>query len=103
METSRSAGVLAKEAAELLTRLAACDLTSITDGVVCARSLRNMPVVEAAFRAGRLTPDHVRLLANARTTNDADFAQDEDHLVGLADELSYKHFTTALRYWRYLH
>lgn len=32
----------------------------------CARRLRVMPGTDAAFAAGQLTPDHVRLLAHAQ-------------------------------------
>jgi hypothetical protein len=162
MFPSASVEGVAKEAAELLARVNAWDLGSLTDGEIadlvvqthalmnlataahtaavgaldarqahvadgaatakawvawqthqsheqagatvrCARVLRDMPLVADAFAEGRLTPDHVRLLADARRANAVDFAEDEGDLVGLAEELTFRVFVTALRNWRLLH
>jgi hypothetical protein len=71
--------------------------------MVGARSLRDMPRVEAALLAGDLTTDHVRLLAHARSVAPAAFAEDgEERLVHLAGELRFTQFETAVRYWCHL-
>jgi hypothetical protein len=67
--------------------------------VRCARRLRAMPATEAAFRAGQLTPDHVRLLAHARSKAPDDFADDEAHLADLASTLLFSSFERIIAYW----
>jgi hypothetical protein len=65
-----------------------------------ARRLLRMPVVEAAFVAGDLTDEHVRLLASARRTNPEAFEADgEVRLTGLARELPFGELEKAVRYW----
>jgi hypothetical protein len=65
----------------------------------CARHLRNLPGTEAAFLAGELTIDHVRLLAAAHKACPEDFAEDEAKLVRLAGEMLFRRFEVGIRYW----
>ncbi|MGQ0434136.1 MAG: DUF222 domain-containing protein [Microthrixaceae bacterium] len=65
----------------------------------CARLLRDLPGTEAAFLAGRITVDHVRLLASARRANPEAFAVDEAKLVSLAQELLFRRFEVGITYW----
>ena len=60
--------------------------------LTCARLLRDLPSTELAFLAGRLTVDHVRLLARARRANPEAFSADETRLVGLAEQLLFRRF-----------
>lgn len=66
-----------------------------------ARALRSMPVVEAAFLAGDLTADHVRVLIGAQGTAPEAFAEHDAYLVGLAKDLRFRQFEIAIRYWCY--
>jgi hypothetical protein len=65
----------------------------------CARSLRDLPGTEAAFLAGRITVDHVRLLATAHRANTEAFAVDEAKLVTLAEQLLFRRFEVGISYW----
>lgn len=65
----------------------------------CARLLRDLPGTEVAFLAGRLTIDHVRLLAKARRANPEAFSVDEAKLVGLAERLLFGQFEVGITYW----
>ncbi len=65
----------------------------------CGRELRSMPGTEAAFLDGLITTDHVRLLARAQKLAPDAFAEHEAHLVGLSQQLRYRQFETAIRYW----
>lgn len=67
--------------------------------VRCARRLREMPRTEAALMAGRLTTDHVRLLAHCHRTNTDAFAEEEEHLIGLAETLLFVHFERVIQRW----
>ena len=68
-----------------------------------ARRLRNMPLAEAAFLAGRITSDHVRVLAAAQETAPGPFAEGgEAVLLESAEGLRFPQFETAVRYWRHL-
>ncbi len=60
-----------------------CGLSRGRAGAVlkCARQLRDLPGVEAAMLAGRITVDHVRLLAAAHRADAEAFAQDEARLI----------------------
>ena len=60
--------------------------------LTCARLLRDLPSTQLAFLAGRLTVDHVRLLARARRANPEAFSADETRLVGLAEQLLFRRF-----------
>jgi hypothetical protein len=71
--------------------------------VAGARSLRSMPSTEAALLAGDITADHARLLAKAQATAPEAFAADgEERLLEAARTLTFRHFETAVRYWRHL-
>lgn len=70
--------------------------------VRCGRELRDLPVTEAAFLAGKLTVDHVRMLAGARTVNPETFRGYEAELVEMACDLIYAQFVVAVKYWCHL-
>src|SRR5690606_20810103 len=73
-------------------------------GVVrCARRLRDLPGTESAFLAGRLTSDHVTLLASCHDADPEAFAAEEALLVGHATTLAFRHFERVVRYWLALH
>lgn len=74
-----------------------------SEAVCTARSLRVMPVVEEAMLAGRLTADHVRILAAAQRVAPEAFAVAEAKLVERAVELRFDVFVKRLRYWRTYH
>lgn len=69
----------------------------------CARRLRNMPGTDAAFAAGRLTTDHVRLLAHAQRADPDGFAEDEARLLDAAGRLLFSAFERVIRYWVHTH
>ena len=65
-----------------------------------ARTLRSMPVVEAAFRAGRIGRAKVNLLAETRTDEIAEvFAEQEAYLVGEVADLRVTDAGRFLRAW----
>lgn len=71
-----------------------------SSAVVASRGLRTMPLVEAAFIAGDLTGDHVRLLAMAQAAAPEPFADGgEELLVASALDLRFRQFETCIRYW----
>ncbi|MEX2292311.1 MAG: DUF222 domain-containing protein [Acidimicrobiales bacterium] len=65
----------------------------------CGRQLRELPATAEAFASGRITVDHVRLLAHAHHKAPEAFAQDEVRLVERAATLLYSSFETVIRYW----
>jgi hypothetical protein len=65
----------------------------------CARRLRDMPLTEKAFLAGRLTSEHARRLAAARHDDPEAFAADEGALVDSAQKLLFRQFEVLIRYW----
>ena len=66
-----------------------------------ARQLRSMPVTAAAFDAGELSYEKVRLLARARTDATAVlFARDESMLVDSGRVLDADQFAKVVRYWQ---
>ncbi|MGQ0831695.1 MAG: DUF222 domain-containing protein [Microthrixaceae bacterium] len=69
----------------------------------CARQLRAMPRTDAAMAAGRLSVDHVRLLANAHRTDPDAFLEDENRLIDAAQRLLFSGFERVVRYWIYAH
>jgi hypothetical protein len=69
------------------------------DTVRCGRELRDLPATEAAFLAGQITAEHVRVLASAHVVNEAAFAECETSLVELAESLLFRSFQVAIRYW----
>jgi hypothetical protein len=69
----------------------------------CGRELRDLPLTEAAFLEGRVTSDHVRLLAQARDANPDAFERCEADLLGLAESLLFQSFQVAIRYWCHRH
>ena len=93
---SRSAG----------TRLARDCSTSTTTAHVelrRARALRDMPVTAAAVTDGRISMDHVDLLARADRADRHDlFARDEAMLVDQCATLRHTHAVRAVEYWTQL-
>ncbi|MEO7429748.1 MAG: DUF222 domain-containing protein, partial [Acidimicrobiales bacterium] len=69
----------------------------------CGRQLRDLPATAEAFTAGRITVDHVRVLAHAHGTAPDAFAVDEARLVDLAGSLLFSRFETVIRYWVHHH
>jgi hypothetical protein len=65
----------------------------------CGRQLRELPATADAFAAGRITVEHVRLLAYAHGKAPDAFAEDEARLVELASTLLFSRFETVIRYW----
>lgn len=63
------------------------------------RALRTMPVVEAAFAAGRLSGRHVERLVRAAAQAPEHFAGDEAWLVARAAELSFDAFAQVVAHW----
>lgn len=82
-----------------------CGLSKARAGTLlkCARQLREMPATEAAVMAGRLTIDHVRLLAAAHRADAASFLADEERLVATAERVLFSGFERVIRYWVYAH
>ena len=69
--------------------------------VQLARTLRAMPLVEAAFRAGRIGRAKVDLLAEVRTPEIAElFAEQEAYLVGEVADLRVTDAGRFLRAWQ---
>lgn len=71
--------------------------------VRCARRLRHLPTTEAAFLAGRLTADHVTILASCHAADAEAFAADEERLVEQATSMPFRHFERVTRYWLHFH
>lgn len=66
-----------------------------------ARKLRSMPLVSAAFRAGRIGTDRVDVLVRANASHRAaEFTEGEAHLVRAAETVAdFDDFVRAVRYW----
>ena len=69
----------------------------------CARQLRDLPGVEAAMLAGRITVDYVRLLAASHRADPEAFAEDEARLIDAAERLLFSAFERVIQYWTYAH
>src|ERR1700704_3940868 len=66
-----------------------------------ARQLRHMPLVRASFEAGRISSDHVAVLARADQPHLSEvFARDEAMLVGFAKTMGFEDFRRSIDYWR---
>lgn len=66
-----------------------------------ARALREMPLTEAAFAAGRIGAEHVAVLVRARTRDVvAEFAAAEADLVAAAEAKDFDEFDREVRDWR---
>ena len=66
-----------------------------------ARALREMPLTEAAFAAGRIGAEHVAVLVRARTRDVvAEFAAAEAQLVEAAETKDFDEFDLVVRDWR---
>jgi hypothetical protein len=82
-----------------------CSGSTARERLRVARRLRHMPLVTAAFEAGRLSYEKVRLLTNARTDTPeiaAVFAESEPMLVDQAMALDGDQFAGVVRYWRFM-
>lgn len=82
-----------------------CGLSNGRAGALlkCARQLREMPGAEEAMLAGRITADHVRLLAGAHRADAEAFAEDEQRLISAAERLLFSGFERVIQYWTYAH
>ena len=90
----------ARSARDWLAWRAACSKGRAGADLRNGRRLRAMPGVEAAFLAGDLTADHVRLLIGARQVSPEAFdASGGAFLVGLIGELLFSQWAKAVRYW----
>jgi hypothetical protein len=67
-----------------------------------ARSLPKMPAVAAAFAAGEINADHVRVLATAHALNADTFEKCEDELLDSARSDRFDLFKRHVTYWRQL-
>lgn len=67
-----------------------------------ARALRHMPAVAAAYEAGLITSEHVRLLAAGYGANGEAFAKAEEELVDAARTLRFDAFAYQVAYFRQL-
>ena len=68
--------------------------------LVCARELRAMPATEVAFLAGKVSVDHVRLLAEAQAAAPGVFADGgEAQLLGSVPGLLFSQFERVIAYW----
>ena len=67
------------------------------------RTLRHLPEVAQAWRAGSIGTDAARAIAGARRhRTEASMARDEGLLVAQAAELGFEDFARALEYWKHL-
>jgi len=93
----------AKSAAAWLAHKAKAPAPAMRALVRFARRLAAMPHTAAAVRAGHIGAWEARLLADAnRPEVAADFARDEEMLVGHARTLGLTDFGRAVRYWEQL-
>lgn len=67
-----------------------------------ARALRHMPEVAAAYAAGEISTEHVRLLAAGYRSNGEAFAKAEEELVDAAKTLRFDAFAYRVAYFRQL-
>jgi hypothetical protein len=67
------------------------------------RSLRHLPAVAEAWRAGDIGEDVARAIVSARRhRTEASMARDEEMLVTQACDMSFEDFLRALAYWKQL-
>jgi hypothetical protein len=100
------AGDGSKSAAARLARDAKCSLKAMRHQVYLSKRLRLMPHVAAAFAAGTISEDHVRVLARVAGSHSpavkAAFPDAEKLLLDQAHELEFAEFVAAVRYWEQL-
>lgn len=73
----------------------------VTHQTTVARALREMPLTEAAFAAGRIGAEHVAVLVRARTRDVVvEFAAAEADLVAAAEAKDFDEFDREVRDWR---
>ena len=93
----------AKSAAPWLAHRCHASLTAMRCQVRTAKRLRSMPHTRQAFATGRIGDDHVQVLArlagSPRSHVAAQFALDEEMLVGFALDLRFDDFERAIKYW----
>jgi hypothetical protein len=65
-----------------------------------ARALRRMPEVDAAYSAGAVTGDHVRVLGTAQAANAELFEKVEAMLVETATDQTFERFEREVAYFR---
>ncbi|MGQ0434978.1 MAG: hypothetical protein ACT452_21530 [Microthrixaceae bacterium] len=104
METGRAFEELLRSTRALLMEANGQDLTQLTESeIVEATALSAEVAKDAAMAAGRLSVDHVRLLANAHRADAEAFLDDEDRLIDPAQRLLFSGFERVIRYWIYAH
>jgi hypothetical protein len=64
-----------------------------------ARALRHMPDVAAAAAEGRITPDAVRLLSEARRRHPDEFAEHQVVFADIAQYLTTRNLRVAIEHW----
>lgn len=90
-----------RSAAARLGRDASMSLRAARREVNRARQLDDMPVVAAAVEAGRLSPEHVDLLAGADSPARHDaFVNDEAMLVEQCEQLRFAQAVQVVDYWK---
>ncbi len=90
----------ARSAGAWLARRCGLASSSARRRVRLGRSLRHLPVAEAAWLAGELGEAQVAALARARTpASEAAMERDEQMLVGEASRLRLDSFVRVLAYW----
>lgn len=89
-----------RSCAAWLSRAADRETAECAAIVARARSLRRMPQVTAAHRAGGLSTRQVDALRRAEESAPDAFADDEAQLIGWAGELDAAGFRKVVDYWR---
>ena len=90
----------AKSASAALASLDRAPKSECASRLRLERSLRDLPIVRDAYRAGDIREAHARVLARARNPRSAALmARDEALLVHHAMTLSFASFTRAVDYW----
>jgi hypothetical protein len=93
----------ARSAAAWLATRARLPASECCRQVQTARQLRHLPLVEEAWRAGRVSRHHVDAFCRVRTAATTEsFARDEAVLVGQAERLAFRHFQRMIMYWQQL-
>jgi hypothetical protein len=93
----------AKTAASWLSSRCSLPRAAAKRRVRLGRSLRHLPAVAQAWRAGAIGEDAAQAIASARRhRTEASMARDEEMLVAQASDLGFEDFVRALAYWKQL-
>jgi Domain of unknown function (DUF222)/HNH endonuclease len=94
------AQVGAKTAASWITKSCRTQRSEASRRVKIGRSLRHLPLTEAAFAKGWVSYAHVRVIARLkRPSTEADLARDEEMIVSWAKEHRFSDFERLCAYW----